>query len=64
MHEADRLVSGIGPLVVHEEQKIEAIQELCWDKDIRHIVLCKGTDRMMGPDKHMHPGEFPLRKIA
>ena len=42
MHEADRLVSGIGPLVVHEEQIIEAIQELCWDKDIRHIVLCKG----------------------
>ena len=31
---------------------------------MQHAVLCRGTDRMLGPNKRLVPGEAPFRKMA
>ena len=63
MAEVDRIAKRVGPLIVQHGDLMQAVQTLCPDKDVNHLVLCRGTDRMMGPSKTMHPGEAPLRRM-
>ena len=61
---ADSAAPRVGLKVIEEGQLIDVIQALCPLHCIKHIVLCRGTDRYIGPSKTMHPGEAPLRKRA
>ena len=42
---------------------IDAVTAMIPDKEVSHIVLRRGVDRMLGPLKVMRPGEGPLRKM-
>ena len=61
---ADAIAPRVGLKVIEEGQLIDVIQALCPQHLIKHIVLCRGTDRYIGPSKTMHPGDAPLRKRA
>ena len=61
---ADSQAPRVGIQVVESGDLVQFIQQLCPDHEIRHIVLCRGTDRYVGPCKTMIPGEAPLRKRA
>ena len=38
------------------------VQRLCPDHEVKHLVLCRGTDRYSGPTKALSPGHAPLRR--
>ena len=61
---ADSQAPRVGIQVLEVGDLVTIVQKLCPDHDVRHIVLCRGTDRYVGPCKSMVPGEAPLRKRA
>ena len=61
---ADSAAPRVGLKVIEQGQLIDVIQALCPQHNIKHIVLCRGTDRYIGPSKTMFPGQAPLRKRA
>lgn len=61
---ADKTAPRVGTLVVENGTLFNMIQSLCPNHDISHLVLCRGTDRSVGPNKQMTPGSAPLRKFA
>ena len=52
----------VGVSIEETGQLIDAVQRKCPNHEVKHIVLCRGTDRLLGPNKVMHPGEATLRK--
>eukprot|EP00435_Cladocopium_sp_Y103_P028567 s529_g7.t1 len=62
MHEANRVAPRVGGLVVEQGPLLEQVKEMCPDHDVKHVVLCRGTDRCVGPNKHLQKHEAPLRK--
>eukprot|EP00435_Cladocopium_sp_Y103_P046084 s2441_g13.t1 len=62
MRHADQMAPRVGTMVVDSGDIIQNIAQLCPDYDIKHIVLCRGTDRYTGPNRSMPPGTAPLRK--
>jgi hypothetical protein len=40
----------------------KSTQQLCPHHRIHHIVLCRGTERYVGPNKSMLPGVAPVRR--
>ena len=63
MQEANRLAKRVGPSVIQSGPIIDAVAAMIPDKEVSHLVLRRGVDRMLGPLKVMHPGEGPLRKM-
>ena len=63
MQAADLQAPRVGPLVVDHGDLLTAIGTLCPDHVIHHVVLCRGTDRMVGPNQHMIAGEAPWRRM-
>ena len=63
MQAADLQAPRVGPLVVDHGDLITALGTLCPDYVIHHAVLCRGTDRMVGPNQHMIAGEAPWRRM-
>ena len=61
---ADSMAPRVGLKVIETGQLIDVIQALCPRHCIQHVVLCRGTDRYIGPSKTMHPGQAPLRTRA
>ena len=59
---ADSAAPRVGLKVIESGQIIDVIQALCPQHQIQHVVLCRGTDRYIGPSKAVHPGEAPLRR--
>ena len=60
---ADRMAKRVGTMVVENGPIIDQIQEMCPDHLVKHIVMCRGTDRYLGPNKSMIEGEAPVRKM-
>ena len=61
---ADQTAPRVGIMVVEDGDLLKAVQKLCPKHDVRHVVLCRGTDRYTGPSKRVHKGEAPLRLRA
>ena len=61
---ADELAPRVGILVVHHGDLMKCIEQLNPKYNIHHLVLCRGTDRYVGPSQTMSPGVAPLRKRA
>jgi len=59
---ADQLAPRVGTHVIEQGDLMELLQKLCLHHDIRHVVLCRGTDRYVGPCKHVPKGSAPLRR--
>ena len=64
MQMADRMAARVGTKVVESGPLIEQVQVMCPDHQVKHVVLCRGTDRQMGPNKVMDKGIAPFRKMV
>ena len=62
MQRADQEAPRVGPLVIDSGDLIQAISQLCPEHEIKHVVLCRGTDRYSGPTRSLPPGTAPLRR--
>ena len=62
MKVADRTAPRVGTQVVEAGELFEQVQSLCPQHHVRHIVLCRGTDRYVGPNRAIPPGFAPLRR--
>ena len=60
---ADAVAPRVGVKVIETGELMEAAQTLCPNHIIQHLVLCRGTDRMVGPNKRLSPGEAPFRRM-
>ena len=56
MRLADQMAPRVGTMVVEQGPLIEMVQRICPQHVIRHLVLCRGTDRYVEPNKHVLPG--------
>ena len=64
MKAADATAPRVGPVVLEKGDLIDAVKRLCPEHIVRRIVLCRGTDRMLGPNHPTIPGEAPWRKMV
>eukprot|EP00435_Cladocopium_sp_Y103_P062589 s281_g24.t1 len=62
MQTADRMARRVGTMVVDTGPLIHQLQSLCPEHIIKHVVLCRGTDRLVGPNKQLMKGEAPVRR--
>ena len=60
---ADSTARRVGTMVIDNGPLLEQVQEMCPQHEIKHLVLCRGTDRYVGPNKTMYPGDAPLRRM-
>lgn len=59
---ANDVAPRVGTLVIEHGELLDKVQQLCPDHKVAHLVLCRGTDRYVGPTKVMPKGLAPLRK--
>ena len=64
MQAVDAIAKRVGVQVVEKGMLVDAIQSLNPDHEIKHVVICRGTDRMLGPCKPMLPGIAPVRRMV
>eukprot|EP00435_Cladocopium_sp_Y103_P014229 s1308_g3.t1 len=62
MQEADRVAPRAGVLVMEHGNLIHMVQRMRPNHDVQHVVLCRGTDRCVGPNKSLQRHEDPVRK--
>ena len=62
MDEADRVAPRVGIVIQENNELCEQVQKLCPKHEIQHLVLCRGTDRYVGPNKSLQPGVAPFRR--
>lgn len=62
MDEADRIAPRVGIVIQEDNELCEQVQKLCPNHEIQHLVLCRGTDRYVGPNKPLQPGVAPFRR--
>eukprot|EP00435_Cladocopium_sp_Y103_P013861 s2131_g3.t1 len=61
---ADSIAPRVGTQVLESGELVQVVQQLCPEYKIHHLVLCRGTDRYVGPNKSMLPGNAPYRRRA
>ena len=62
--EVNEMVPRVGRRNINSPEVISAIQSIWEDKEIQFIVACRGTDRALGPNRNVTPGEAPYRRCA
>eukprot|EP00435_Cladocopium_sp_Y103_P063516 s1136_g25.t1 len=62
MQVADRMARRVGTMVVDTGPLVQQVQSLCPEHHVKHVVLCRGTDRQVGPNKQIMKGEAPVRR--
>ena len=62
MEMTDETAPRVGPLVLENGSLFEKVQQMCPNHRVVHLVLCRGTDRYVGPTKSIPKGVAPLRK--
>ena len=63
MTQADQLAPRVGTKVIDTGTLMENTQKLCPSHEIKHIVLCRGMDRYVGPNCNIPRGSAPLRRL-
>ena len=64
MKVADETAPRVGIQVLSDGPLVQAIQRKHPNHRINHLVLCRGTDRMVGPHVRLEQGQAPLRKFV
>ena len=59
---ADQTAPRVGVLCCSQDLLCDFVQNLCPHHTIHHVVLCRGTDRYVGPSQTMQPGIAPFRR--
>ncbi len=60
---ADRLAPRVGKLIVDNGELLRAVQQMCPNQDVKHLVLCRGMNRSLGPCRAIPKGSAPLRRF-
>ena len=62
MSRAEKHAPRVGTLVVDSGDLLSLVQEMCPNHKVHHVVLCRGTDRYVGPNMNLPHGIAPLRR--
>ncbi len=62
LHIADRTAPRVGIQIIDAGPLFHGVQKLCPNHDIHHLVVCRGTDRLVGPSCQIAKGKAPVRK--
>jgi hypothetical protein len=62
MSEINQIIPRVGKSAIQDPKVLERLQQMFHDQKIIHVIVCRGTDRTLGPPKGMHPEEAPIRK--
>eukprot|EP00434_Breviolum_minutum_P029213 symbB.v1.2.025839.t2/scaffold2536.1/size76742/5 len=60
---AQNIAPRVGTMVVEQGPLMEQVQKMCPNHCVQHLVLCKGIDRKVGPNKVTPKGMAPLRRM-
>ena len=60
----DHLTPRVGKKVIRDNEIINCFQELLPDKEVQFAIVCRGTDRALGPGKDVVLGEAPFRRCV
>lgn len=60
---AQNIAPRVGTMVVEQGPLMEQVQKMCPNHCVKHLVLCKGIDRKVGPNKVTPKGLAPLRRM-
>ena len=63
MTQVDRIAPRVGTMVIDKGNLIELISKMCPAHEVKHIVLCRGMDRYVGPNCSIPKGSAPLRRM-
>ena len=64
MQVVDLEAPRVGIRAITEGYPLEAVQRRCPQQVVHHLVLCRGMDRMVGPNMRITPGRAPLRRFV
>ena len=64
MQVVDLEAPRVGIRVITEGYLLDAVQRICPQQVVHHLVLCRGMDRMVGPNMRIAPGKAPLRRFV
>ena len=56
---AQNIAPRVGTMVVEQGPLMEQVQKMCPNHCVQHLVLCKGIDRKVGPNKVTPKGMAP-----
>ena len=62
--EFQRTAPRVGKMEVTDPQIISQVQGLMEDKEIRRIIVCRGTNRTIAPPQDLMKGEAPYRRCV
>ena len=62
MQEADKVAPRVGIKVLEHVALIDLVKRMCPLHYVQHVVLCRGTDRCVGPNKALQAFDAPLRR--
>lgn len=62
--DVNTIAPRVGKKIVSDPEIIRSLQTIWDDKEIRFLVICRGTDRALGPNQSVVPGEVPYRRCA
>lgn len=62
--QVDRRLPRVGKLTITEPSILQLIQQLIPDKEVKHVITCRGSNRTIAPPMGCVKGEAPLRKCV
>lgn len=62
--DVNTIAPRVGKKIVSDPEIIKSLQTIWDDKEIQFLVICRGTDRALGPNQSVVPGEVPFRRCA
>ena len=63
MTQVDHVTPRVGTMVIESGTLIEQVRKMCTSHDIKHLVVCRGMDRYVGPNCNLPRGSAPLRRM-
>ena len=63
MTQVDRIAPRVGTMVIDKGNLIDLISKMCPAHEVKHIVLCRGMDRYVGPNCSIPKGSAPLWRM-
>ena len=61
---ADRKAPRVGKLTIEDGELFQQVQQMCPQQEIKHLVVCRGMNRYIGPCKVTPKGMAPIRRFV
>ena len=60
---ADHRAPRVGTRIIDEGPLLQQVQQMCPNHEVKHLVLCRGMNRAVGPCRQCPKGLAPLRRF-